>query len=109
MYDDILLEVLSDKARVTPGWVNKPLQADFIAYLIAPLGVCHLLPVLQLQLAWTRNRHRWTERYGSREARNRGWVTVSVPVPVEVLYPAIGGGLRARFDPWLCEDEDLAA
>src|SRR5690554_2191751 len=61
VYDDILLEVLSDKARVVPGWVCKPLQADYIAYLIAPLGVCHLLPVLQLQLAWSRCGREWTK------------------------------------------------
>lgn len=100
VYDDILLEVFSDEQRKTLGWACKPLQADYIAYLIAPLGVCHLLPVLQLQLAWTRHGTAWAQTYGWRRAQNRSWVTASVPVPVEVLYPAIGSGLRGRFDPW---------
>ena len=107
VYEDILLEVLSDKARRTPGWVSKPLQADYIAYLIAPMGLCHLLPVLQLQAAWSRHGRRWTEQFGSREAHNRDWITVSVPVPVDELYPAIGGALRARCDPW--DFDDVAA
>lgn len=104
VYDDVLLEVLSNKERDVSGWVNKQIQADYIAYLIAPLGVCYLLPVLQMQLAWGRNGKVWTRQYGEREARNRDWTTVSVPVPVEVLYPAMGAGLRARFDPWEVDD-----
>jgi len=100
VYEDILLEVFSDERRQTLGWACKPLQSDYIAYLIAPLGVCHLLPVLQLQLAWSRNGQRWTRQYGWRKAQNNGWVTANVPVPVEELYPAIGGGLRGRFEPF---------
>lgn len=100
VYSDILLEYLSDRERLIPGWVCKPLQADYIAYLIAPLGICHLLPVLQLQLAWTRHGADWRDRYRLCEARNNGWTTVSVPIPIDVLYPAIGGGLRAQFEPW---------
>ena len=37
-YRDIALEVWSDEARGTPGWVQKPLLADYIAYAVAPLG-----------------------------------------------------------------------
>ena len=105
VYDDIMLEVFSDRDRKALGWVLKPLQADYIAYLIAPLGVCHLLPVLQLQLAWSRYSRSWTEKYKTREAKNRDWVTVNVPVPVNVLYPAIGGCLRSKFKPWELVDE----
>jgi len=100
VYEDILLEVMSDKDRRTPGWVRKPLQADYIAYLIAPLGICHLLPVLQLQLAWERHGDKWTHENGTREARNTRWTTVNVPVDVNVLYQAIGNGLHRSFTSW---------
>lgn len=100
VYSDVLLEVLSDKRKRIPGWVVKPLQCDHIAYLIAPLGVCHLLPVLQLQLAWSRHGKKWFRQHGTREANNRTWITVSVPVPVGELYTAMGGGLTAKFQPW---------
>jgi hypothetical protein len=100
VYEDILLEYLSDRDRKAPGWVCKPLQADYIAYLIAPLGLCYLLPVLQLQLAWTRHGSGWMERYPICQAINSRWTTMNVAVPVDVLYPAIGGCLRAQFDPW---------
>jgi hypothetical protein len=104
LYTDILLETVSDRDRNIAGWVVKPLRADFIAYLIAPAGVCHLLPVLQLQLAWSRHGTHWTRQFGSRESLNKNWTTVSVPVPVTVLYPAIGECLRAKFEPWEIEE-----
>lgn len=104
VYADILLEVWSKRDQRVPGWVVKPLQADYIAYLIAPHGRCYLLPVLQLQLAWSHHGERWTRNYRPREAHNNGWVTVSVPVPVDVLFPAMGAGLRASFAPWECDD-----
>lgn len=100
VYPDILLEVLSDKERQTPGWAVKLIRADFIAYLIAPEGICHLLPVIQLQSAWFRYGETWTEKYGTRDAINDRWVTVNVPVPTTVLYPAIGSCLRIKVEPF---------
>jgi hypothetical protein len=99
-YGDILLEVWSNKERKTPGWVTKALRADYIAYLIAPAGMCHLLPVIQLQNAWAKHGQFWTDRFGVKQAQNRSWVTESVPVPLEFLYPAIGACLRVQFEPW---------
>lgn len=114
VYDDILLEVFSDVERKRDGWVSKPLQADYIAYLIAPLGKCYLLPVLQLQLAWSRHGREWMEMgaryqggFAKVEAPNRGWTTVSVAVPAAVLFGKIGGALRATCDAW--EPLEIAA
>ncbi len=101
VYDDIALEYLSDNARNTPGWVCKPLRADFIAYLIAPLGICHLLPVIQLQSAWVKHGEQWKEDAKKHVwAKNRGYYTVSVPVRPEILYKAMGNQLRVRFAPF---------
>jgi hypothetical protein len=99
VYNDILLEYLSDEAGDAPGWINKPILADYIAYAILPLGVCHLLPVEQLQTAWERNGELWRRCYRPIRAENPGWVTCSVGVPPSVLYPAIGGCLRVSFEP----------
>ena len=62
-YNDILLEYLSDSARGTLGWVCKPLMCDYIAYAVAPLGVCYMLPVIQLQEAWSQRGEEWKKRY----------------------------------------------
>lgn len=102
-YRDIALEVWSDEARGTPGWVQKPLLADYIAYAVAPLGIGYLLPVPQLQGAWRRYGDQWLADYRRIEAYNehgaRAWVTVSVPVPVPELFSRIGECLRVRFTP----------
>ena len=88
-WPDILLEQWSDEARRSPGWVQKPLACDFIAYGFAPSGVCYLLPVAPLQRAWRQHGRQWIKRYGQRRAQNPGYVSVSVPVPRAVLMRAI--------------------
>ena len=88
-WSDILLEQWSDEARRIPGWVQKPLACDFIAYAYAPSGVCYLLPVVPLQRAWRQQGREWLSQFGTRRAHNPGYVTVGVPVPRGVLMQAI--------------------
>ena len=96
-YGDILLEYWSDEAKRVPGWVCKPLRCDYIAYAIVPRGWCYLLPVLQLQSAWRRHGENWIAQHRRIDAKNRGYVTVSVGVPVNILFAAIGQALRVQF------------
>lgn len=88
-YGDILLERWSKLERKEPGWVQKPLECDYIAYAIAPARRCYLLPVLTLQRAWHECGREWIERYGVKNAQNRGYVTQNVSVPVDVLMRAL--------------------
>lgn len=104
-YDDILLEYWSDERRRVYGWICKPLRAQYIAYAIAPLGKAYLLPVVPLQNAWTKEGAGWIKRYREVRAKNRDkstgreWDTLSVPIPVDVLFRAVGAALRIRFTP----------
>lgn len=106
IYEDIALEYLSSKESKTPGWVCKPLRADYIAYLIAPLGKCYLLPVIQMQSAWERNKVEWIGNSWPIQAKNfdektgRAWTTLSCAVPVNVLFKEIGKDLRISFEPF---------
>ena len=86
---DILLEQWSDEDRRKPGWVQKPLACDFIAYAFAPSRRAYLLPVPLLQRAWRMNGRQWIEIYGQRRAQNVGFVSTSVPVPLGVLSQAL--------------------
>lgn len=97
-YGDILLEYVSVDRTGAPGWVCKPQRADFIAYAVAPLGICYLLPVIQLQIAWAKNGANWVKEYGTIKAVNKTYNTLNCPVPVAVLFPAIGSALRISFD-----------
>ena len=88
-WPDILLEQWSDEERRIPGWIQKPLACDFIAYAYAPTETCYLLPVAPLQRAWRQRGREWIVAYGTRRARNPGYVSVGVPVPRDVLMQAI--------------------
>jgi len=102
-YNDIAIEFLSDRDRKIQGWVCKPLRCDYIAYAVAPLGKCYLLPTLQLQSAWAENCEQWAKQYreilAHNSSGNRSYVTVSLGAPVSVLFSAIGKCLRVCFKP----------
>lgn len=100
VYDDIALEWLSSREHNTPGWVCKPLLCDYIAYLIAPLGRCYLLPIEQLQMAWAAHGEGWRNRFFEIKADNGSYTTVSTAVPVDVLFRAIGQQLRLDVSPF---------
>lgn len=104
IYDDIALEVWSDRERKLKGWLQKQLRADYIAYAIAPLGVCYLLPVLQLQQAWSRWGQEWLGFYRTIEAKNygpgRSWITESVCMPAEHVFWAIEQCFKVSFKPY---------
>lgn len=88
-WPDILLERWSDEERAKPGWIQKPLACDFIAYAFAPSRRCYLLPVAPLQRAWRLNGRHWIDRYGERHAFNPGYRSSNVPVPIKALMDAI--------------------
>lgn len=89
-WPDIALERWSDEARKTPGWVQKPLACEFIAYAFVPSRRCYLLPTLTLQRAWRAFGREWCEIYPEIRAQNKGYVTVSVGVPIAALLSALG-------------------
>lgn len=96
-WPDILLERWSDEARKIPGWVQKPLACDFIAYAFIPSSTCYLLPTLTLQKAWRDNGREWVEKYGSRNADNGKYITVSTPVPRGVLFSAMADAMKLSW------------
>lgn len=92
-WPDILLERWSDEQRGKPGWIQKPLACDFIAYAFAPSRRCYLLPVVPLQRAWRLNGRHWIARYGERFAMNPGYRSSNVPVPIGTLMGAIAAAM----------------
>lgn len=96
-YQDIAVEYLSNDRTGAPGWACKPLRADYIAYAIAPLGMCYMLPVIQLQQAWRRKGEIWKSTCFTIRAPNCGYTTLSAAVPVHELFAEIGRALRVPF------------
>lgn len=106
-WDDICLEYVSNDVYETPGWVCKPLRADYIAYAIAPLGKCYMLPVIQLQTAWRLCGPLWLKSADDGQAGfkiikalNANYTTLSLAMPVATLFKEIGAALRVTFTPY---------
>jgi len=96
-YDDILLEIQSSEEHKTWGWACKPLACDYIAYAFLPSKRCYLFPFQQLQQALKNHWEDWRAMYKPVEAVNRGYTTISIPVPISTLQQAIA---EAGFVQW---------
>ena len=96
-YNDILLEYISNDHKMTPGWVEKPLFCDYIAYIILKANKCFLLPIPQLQKIWLENKNQWLNIYGTIKAKNIGYNTLSCAIPVKIIFSALGKSLRISF------------
>jgi hypothetical protein len=96
-WGDILLERWSDEARKVPGWVNKDLACDYIAYAFAPDRIAYLLPFQQLRRAWIDNGRDWIARHKEIRADNGKYVTVSVAVPLPELLDKLREAMTIRW------------
>lgn len=88
-WPDILFERWSDTERRTPGWIQKDLACDYIAYAFIPSKTCYLLPFLQMRKAWVVNGKTWIEKAFAKadgfrvvNARNKTYTTQSIAVPI---------------------------
>lgn len=95
-YGDIALEQWSDLERQKPGWMQKDLACDFIAYAFIPDSRCYLLPFPTLRRAWLENGKQWLAwakagegGYRIIDAKNPSYITRSVAVPIPDLLSAV--------------------
>ncbi len=88
-YPDFCLEYWSNRKKRVPGWVAKDLTCDYIAYAFVPSRTCYLLPFQLLRRAWREHHESWVRQYQKVEALNKGYVTVSVAVPIQTVLDAI--------------------
>lgn len=95
-WPDIALERWSSKEHRKPGWIQKDLACDFIAYAFIPDERCYLFPFLQLRRAWLTHGRDWcvkaesgAEGFSLIHARNEGYTTESVGVPIPKLLCAL--------------------
>lgn len=87
-YDNFFLEY---EAHGKPGWVEKPLQVDYVAYTFLPTQTMYLLPWLPLQRAWRKHRMQWLAKY------NKVIPTASgATVPILEVYAAIQEAMQAK-------------
>lgn len=93
VYPDILLEYTSCEERNTPGWIEKDLAIDYLAYAFMPISRCYLFSWPLLRRAWRQFGEQWKAEYGPKRAAttvgNAKYHTVSVAVPIDVLRRSV--------------------
>jgi hypothetical protein len=97
-WPDVLLERWSDGARKRPGWVQKDLAAEYLAYVFLPSKTCLLFPFLDLRRAWREHGRRWIAECQEVRAMNCGYETVSVAVPVKELLNVLQANMRVAWE-----------
>lgn len=95
-YSDILLETWSSVQSKSPGWMQKDLACDFIAYAFVPDERCYLFSFPILRCAWLKHGREWIReakesRNGFRvvNANNGSYTTRSIAVPIPELMGAL--------------------
>lgn len=104
--DDILLEYLSNDRTGAPGWIEKDLTIDYLAYAMLPALRCYLFPWQMLRRAWLFHKERWLDMGRRRvagfscppPARNRGYSTHSVCVPISTLRETVSTAHVIQLD-----------
>lgn len=84
-WKDILLEYISVDTTDTPGWIEKDLAIDYLAYAFMLSRRVYLFPWLMLRRAWNEFGAVWIATYSRVEAQNKGYRTISVAVPIEIV------------------------
>lgn len=87
-YDDILLEYISVDTTGAPGWIEKDLAIDYLAYAFMPTRICYLFDWPLLRRAWVMFKDKWIANYKRIEAKNNGYTTISVAVPTDKVRGA---------------------
>ena len=88
-YPDILLEYISCDTTNAPGWMEKGLFIDYLAYAFMPSQRVYLLDWLMLRRAWIRYSEEWKKKYDCVPAQNVGYKTWCVAVPIGVILSAV--------------------
>ena len=93
-YNDILLEYISVDTNNTPGWIEKDLAIDYLAYAFIQSKRCYLFPWHILRKAWIENKTRWMQAYKHVVAKNSTYKTLSLAIPINTLFCAVNRAMR---------------
>jgi len=89
VWTDILLEFVSVDTSGAPGWIEKDLAIDYLAYAFMPTKKVYFFPWPFLRRAWLHYKNEWLSKYKIVVANNEGYKTKSVAIPIETLRNAV--------------------
>lgn len=85
VYNDFALEFISNDVKNTPGWMEKDLSIDYLAYAFLPTKTAYLLDWRMLKRVWEHYKSEWKNKYFIAKAPNQHYVTHSVCVPIKIV------------------------
>ena len=88
-YNDILLEFISVDKTGAPGWIEKDLAIDYLAYAFMPSCRCYLFDWPLLFRAWKNYGKSWKKQHKIITAHNYEYDTISVAVPIPIVMKAV--------------------
>lgn len=97
-WNDIALEYISNDKKNTPGWMEKELFIDYLAYAFLPIKTAYLFDWRMLKRAWVFYKESWIKKYHKVKALNKTYTTISVAVPIEDLRNACSIAAIIRLD-----------
>ena len=95
IYDDIIIETLSNTERGTEGWITKS-KAYFLAYVFCVENQIHpkscILHLPKLRIWFFQNKHRFNKKYAPNPPNDPLYHTEFYPIPIKhiprsVFYP----------------------
>ena len=89
IYDDILLEYISVSTTNAPGWIEKDLAIDYLAYAFMPNKTVYMFPWNLLRRAWLHYKPEWMVKYPIISALNKTYTTYSVAIPINTVRDAV--------------------
>ena len=98
VYDDILLEYMSIDTTGAPGWIEKDLAIDYLAYAFMPNQTVYLFPWDILRRAWLHYKDKWMDTYLKVPGYNATYTTWSVAVPIKTLQNAVTTATIIRLE-----------
>ena len=90
-YDDIALEYEHEdkNGRTWPGWIEKQLCIDYLAYAFMKKQQVLLYDWQMLRKAWISNKVEWFQKFTNICAHNNNYITKSLPIPFKDLHKAV--------------------
>lgn len=89
VYTDILLEFISNDKTNTKGWMEKDLICDLFIYGWNPLQKTYTFCWPELKKLWELNKKEWLSKYRIIKAKNYGYYTHSVAIPINIIKSKI--------------------
>jgi len=88
-YNDILLEYISVDKTNAPGWIEKDLAIDYLAYGFIQSQRVYLFPWQMLRRTWLHYKNNWLKKYKRIVAKNETYNTLSIAIPTDILRNAV--------------------